>query len=57
MKAVWPVGRRLFGPEGQPGGGLSRCGAGQFGMGRAQEVAHGMETGSTVEMWAHAVWK
>lgn len=37
MKAVWPVGRRLFGPEGQPGGGLSRCGAGQFGMGRAQK--------------------
>lgn len=33
MKAVWPVGRRLFGPEGQPGGGLSRCGAGQLGWG------------------------
>lgn len=54
MKAVWPVGRRLFGPEGQLGGGLGRCGAGQFGMGRAQEVTAVMETGSmgTVEMWA-----
>lgn len=33
MKAVWPVGRRLFDPEEQPGGGLSRCGAGCLGMG------------------------
>lgn len=44
MKAVWPVGRGLFGPEGQPGGGLGRCGAGHFWMGTGVEVMGVMET-------------
>lgn len=45
MKAAWPVGRGLFGPEGQPGGGLSRCGAGRFGMGTGVEAMDMMEMG------------
>lgn len=45
MKAAWPVGRALFGPEGQPGGGLSRCGAGHIGMGTSAEAMGMMETG------------
>lgn len=44
MKAVWLVGRGLFGPEGQPGGGLGRCGAGHFWMGTGVEVMGVMET-------------
>lgn len=45
MKAAWPVGRGLFGPEGRPGGGLSRCGAAHFGMGTGAEAMATMETG------------
>jgi len=44
MKAAWRLGRGLLGPEGQPGGGLSRWGAGSFGMGTGVEVMGMMAT-------------
>lgn len=47
MKAAWPAGRRLSGPMGQPGAGLSRCGAARFGDGESTEVVETRSVGTT----------